>query len=78
MWPKTRHWHLRDIRFVNNAGIHMPLCRVAIRGLQDMDASRLRTTGDPAQVTCPRCARRAARHYPWAYRATVWPKVAQP
>lgn len=65
-----RHWHLRDIRFANNAGINMPLCRVAVRAstMQDLDATRLRTTGDFSAVTCPRCRARAPRHYPWAYR----------
>ena len=67
MWSTKRLWHLRDIRFANNAGISMPVCRVAVRGYQDMDATRMRTTTRIDQVTCQRCVARAWRWYPWAY-----------
>ena len=70
MWTRVRLWHLRDIRLHNNAGITMPVCRVAVRGCQDMDAARLRTTTRMDQVTCQRCVARARRWYPWAYART--------
>ena len=62
MWNKKRLMHKRSVRFANNGGIAFPVCKVPMREgtLLDLEQTRLRTTGDPILVTCPRCKSRMA------------------
>ena len=58
--------HMRDIRLRVNAGMDMPLCYAAQKGLLDIDKSGCKTVGYVADVTCKHCLRVFPKRYPWA------------
>jgi hypothetical protein len=67
--------HARDIGLFSNGGVRFPLCKTNPprtqdnpNGYLDMDWTRLRTSGDVADVTCKACLKKLARDYPWAMR----------
>jgi hypothetical protein len=48
--------HFRDVRYRNNAGLDVPICR-ADGMLLDLSSIKFKITGVASQVTCKMCKR---------------------